>query len=92
MPNAFPSPKIVWITGLSGAGKSSTAAALQKRLQAEGQTALVLDGDQLRHAMGAEGIFDRASRIGLTHIFKPQLSEYHPLRPYHRVLSAGLSA
>lgn len=38
----------VWFTGLSGAGKSTTAAVLAQRLEAEGRTVTVLDGDVVR--------------------------------------------
>src|SRR4051812_40043322 len=38
----------VWITGLSGAGKSTTARALEQRLRATGAAVEVLDGDVIR--------------------------------------------
>ena len=38
----------VWFTGLSGAGKSTTAAVLAQRLEQEGRTVTVLDGDVVR--------------------------------------------
>ncbi len=38
----------VWFTGLSGAGKSTTAAVLARLLEAEGRTVTVLDGDVVR--------------------------------------------
>jgi len=43
---------VVWITGLSGAGKSTTARSLANALRAEGQKVLVLDGDEFRAAVG----------------------------------------
>lgn len=39
---------VYWITGLSGAGKSTVAALLAKRLRAHGRPVLQLDGDILR--------------------------------------------
>jgi adenylylsulfate kinase-like enzyme len=45
--------RIIWITGLSGAGKSSLATALTGRLRALGQTVVMLDGDELREVFGA---------------------------------------
>jgi sulfate adenylyltransferase len=38
----------IWFTGLSGAGKSTTAAVLARRLEATGRTVTVLDGDIVR--------------------------------------------
>ncbi len=38
----------IWFTGLSGAGKSTTAAVLARRLEEEGRTVTVLDGDIVR--------------------------------------------
>jgi adenylylsulfate kinase len=39
---------VLWFTGLSGAGKSTTARALIERLQANGGKVELLDGDDLR--------------------------------------------
>jgi len=41
----------VWFTGLSGSGKSTTAAAVEAALVAEGRWAYRLDGDNLRHGL-----------------------------------------
>jgi sulfate adenylyltransferase len=38
----------IWFTGLSGAGKSTTAGVVARRLEAEGRTVTVLDGDVVR--------------------------------------------
>jgi sulfate adenylyltransferase len=38
----------IWFTGLSGAGKSTTAAVVARRLEAEGRTVTILDGDVVR--------------------------------------------
>ncbi|KAA9155930.1 adenylyl-sulfate kinase [Amycolatopsis acidicola] len=46
---------VVWITGLSGAGKSSVAGALAGRLRDEGRRPILLDGDELRSALGTTG-------------------------------------
>jgi adenylylsulfate kinase len=40
--------RVLWLTGLSGAGKSTMAVALQQRLTAAGIRAAVLDGDAVR--------------------------------------------
>ena len=42
------SGQVVWITGLSGAGKTSLARVLVNRLRSEGQPVVLLDGDELR--------------------------------------------
>lgn len=46
---------IVWITGLAGAGKTTLAQACARRLRDEGHAVLVLDGDEVRRALGAAG-------------------------------------
>jgi adenylylsulfate kinase-like enzyme len=45
--------KIFWITGLSGAGKTTLALELVKRLRSEGFPVIFLDGDELREVFGA---------------------------------------
>jgi bifunctional enzyme CysN/CysC len=44
----------VWLTGLSGSGKSTVAVELERRLVAAGRPAYVLDGDNLRHGLNAD--------------------------------------
>jgi len=44
----------VWLTGLSGAGKTSIAEALAQRVQQEGRQVYVLDGDRLRHGLNRD--------------------------------------
>src|SRR6056297_790405 len=46
--------KILWFTGISGAGKSSIAKALEKRLWEAGKQTVLLDGDQVRHGLNAD--------------------------------------
>lgn len=45
---------VVWITGLSGSGKSTIASALVRRLLADQHLAYILDGDQLREGLCAD--------------------------------------
>lgn len=45
--------RVIWITGLSGAGKSTLARSLTSKLRATGAPVAILDGDELRAAMGA---------------------------------------
>lgn len=40
--------KVLWMTGLSGAGKTTLAEALEKRLFSSGYTTQILDGDNIR--------------------------------------------
>jgi bifunctional enzyme CysN/CysC len=44
----------IWLTGLSGSGKSSLATELERRLVAEGRPAYLMDGDNLRHGLNAD--------------------------------------
>ncbi|MDZ7739925.1 MAG: adenylyl-sulfate kinase [Bacteroidales bacterium] len=41
-------PKVIWLTGLSGSGKSTIAEALYKKLKSKGLKAEYLDGDRVR--------------------------------------------
>lgn len=52
----------VWLTGLSGSGKSTVAATVERILVARGLPAAVLDGDNLRHGLNAGLGFDAAGR------------------------------
>jgi bifunctional enzyme CysN/CysC len=45
---------VVWLTGLSGAGKSTIAIQLERELFNAGKHAYVLDGDKIRHGLGAD--------------------------------------
>ena len=52
----------VWLTGLSGSGKSTVAVALERLLVSEGRPAYRLDGDNLRHGLNADLGFSAADR------------------------------
>ncbi|MGD0196911.1 MAG: adenylyl-sulfate kinase [Solirubrobacteraceae bacterium] len=52
----------VWFTGLSGSGKSSTAAAVEAQLLAASRIAYRLDGDNLRHGLCSDLGFSHADR------------------------------
>lgn len=47
-------PVTVWLTGLSGAGKSSLAFALEHYLTSKGHACFVLDGDNVRHGLNCD--------------------------------------
>jgi bifunctional enzyme CysN/CysC len=55
-------PLVIWLTGLSGAGKSTIADLLDRRLHALGRHTAVLDGDNLRHGLTADLGFSDADR------------------------------
>lgn len=52
----------VWLTGLSGSGKSTVAVALEHRLVEYGRPAYRLDGDNVRMGLCSDLGFDRADR------------------------------
>lgn len=52
----------LWLTGLSGSGKSTVAAAVEKRLVLEGRGAYRLDGDNLRTGLNGDLGFSREER------------------------------
>jgi 3'(2'),5'-bisphosphate nucleotidase len=59
-------PAIIWFTGLSGAGKSTAACALEEKLFLMGYSTYLLDGDNLRHGLCADLSFsdrDRSENI-----------------------------
>lgn len=57
---------VIWITGLSGAGKTVIAQALAQLLRAENANCIVLlDGDELRWALGSGDLFQPHQRLGL---------------------------
>jgi adenylyl-sulfate kinase len=47
-------PATIWLTGLSGAGKSTIAFELERRLIADGHLAFVMDGDNIRHGLSRD--------------------------------------
>jgi bifunctional enzyme CysN/CysC len=55
-------PRCVWFTGLSGAGKSTIANLLEKRLYAEGRHTYILDGDNVRRGLSRDLGFAEADR------------------------------
>jgi len=53
---------VIWITGLSGAGKSTIAHAVEERLYGLGCRTFVLDGDNVRHGLCSDLGFSDADR------------------------------
>ncbi len=54
---------VVWLTGLSGAGKSTIAQALEGELFARGMHTYVLDGDNIRHGLNSNLGFSPEDRV-----------------------------
>ena len=55
--------RTLWFTGLSGAGKSSIADALEQRLHEQGVRTYILDGDNVRHGLNQDLGFSDDDRI-----------------------------
>ncbi|PWR25704.1 sulfate adenylyltransferase subunit CysN [Zavarzinia aquatilis] len=56
-------PAILWFTGLSGAGKSTIANMVEKKLYALGRHTYLLDGDNVRHGLNKDLGFTDADRV-----------------------------
>lgn len=56
-------PAVVWLTGLSGSGKSTIANALECRLNGLGRHTMLLDGDNIRHGLNRDLGFTEADRV-----------------------------
>jgi bifunctional enzyme CysN/CysC len=55
--------RVVWLTGLSGAGKSTIANLVEKRLHADGRHTYILDGDNVRHGLNRDLGFTEEDRV-----------------------------
>src|SRR4051794_3262421 len=56
-------PCLIWLTGLSGAGKSTIANIVERRLHALGRHTYLLDGDNVRHGLNKDLGFTDADRV-----------------------------
>jgi bifunctional enzyme CysN/CysC len=56
-------PAVLWLTGLSGAGKSTIANLVEKRLARMNRHTFLLDGDNVRHGLNKDLGFTQADRI-----------------------------
>ncbi len=56
-------PAAIWFTGLSGAGKSTVANLVDRKLHALGRHTFILDGDNVRHGLNRDLGFSEADRV-----------------------------
>jgi bifunctional enzyme CysN/CysC len=56
-------PAVLWLTGFSGAGKSTIANLVEQRLHAAGHHTMLLDGDNIRHGLCRDLGFTEADRV-----------------------------
>jgi bifunctional enzyme CysN/CysC len=56
-------PCVVWLTGISGAGKSTIANLAERRLHSLGRHTCMLDGDNIRHGLNKDLGFTDADRV-----------------------------
>jgi bifunctional enzyme CysN/CysC len=56
-------PAAIWFTGLSGAGKSTIANLVERKLHAMGRHTVMLDGDNVRHGLNRDLGFSEADRV-----------------------------
>jgi bifunctional enzyme CysN/CysC len=55
--------RVLWLTGLSGAGKSTIANLVEKQLHARGRHTYLLDGDNVRHGLNKDLGFTEEDRV-----------------------------
>jgi bifunctional enzyme CysN/CysC len=56
-------PAVLWFTGLSGAGKSTVANLVERKLTASGRHCYIIDGDNVRHGLNKDLGFTAADRV-----------------------------
>ena len=61
-------PCVIWLTGLSGSGKSTIANLVEKRLHALGRHTYLLDGDNVRHGLNKDLGFTEADSVNIRRI------------------------
>lgn len=61
--------KVIWITGLSGAGKTTLGLEIAKQLRSNSQNVVFLDGDELRSVLGDSASYTRSDRLKYAYIY-----------------------
>ncbi len=61
--------KVIWITGLPGAGKTSAADHLCSRLKNKGFSTVMLDGDKIREVVGKQNAYTKEERLRLSLLY-----------------------
>jgi len=56
-------PRLLWFTGVPGAGKSTIANLVETRLHARGKHTYLLDGDEVRHGLNKDLGFSAEARV-----------------------------
>lgn len=56
-------PRVIWLTGFSGSGKSTVANLLEKKLHEQGKHTYLLDGDNVRHGLCGDLGFSDKDRV-----------------------------
>jgi bifunctional enzyme CysN/CysC len=56
-------PRVLWFTGISGAGKSTIANLVESRLHQAGKCTYLMDGDNIRHGLNKDLGFSEAHRV-----------------------------
>lgn len=67
---------VIWITGLSGVGKTTVAALVRERFARTGQLPVLLDGDRIRQVMPEPPGFGEADRRRLAHVYAGLAREF----------------
>ncbi|MCF2948113.1 adenylyl-sulfate kinase [Paraglaciecola aquimarina] len=60
-------PKVLWITGLPGSGKTTTAKLICEQLKHNGKQVILLDGDEMRRVFGVAGGYSIEERKQLSY-------------------------
>lgn len=56
-------PLLIWLTGLSGSGKSTIASELERQLYQNGANTYILDGDNIRSGLNSDLDFSETARV-----------------------------
>ncbi|MBV5287130.1 MAG: adenylyl-sulfate kinase [Methyloversatilis discipulorum] len=69
LPTELARPTVIWITGYSGAGKTTVGRKVNFRLNEKGVKSVFLDGDDLRAVLGGKWGYEKDDRIALAHSY-----------------------